>query len=907
MKRIKQHIFSLIISVMPLISCSGGFGAEDIPEKPDGGLSTISAICDVDTRLPKGATKAMEEWYAIDQSSTGKLEVNFLRKDERTSDNVGTYEFPGWSDAYLCEATVVSSPDNTDDIHYRSILFSPRQTYGLRSNVNRDDTDKIDTTNFYHTRMVGWYPRNCSLKTENANQKFDSSEDQTETHVFPENPQKTFKAVKFTGLDGSKDVMMSNVCEGQHWHSAKESLSPYTNATGNTPYRFPFGHYQSKYSNYFKFRHYLSGIRIWGFVPEQNSHALDMWGNITDVILLNQPTSVCITIPEKPAYDSNGYSLSWEAEAEKFDDPDFWGQAYGWGDRMNLSVQRGSMFGDDPSHDSEHYTVDFGNMNMKGIGDKDHALYMGYSLIQPDAPVEVEIHTRYGVYVSKIGTRYTYTYKDGNGETHTETVDLFKPGFYYDVYLSLQTDGTISAIIETRGNEKYYDLTRNVTVSIDGQPQNSTSTYKYANCYIVDPEDNDYDSNNDGICDYDGFFFSAMVAGNGNDGILKYNGQSFYPASAELSNPITAHLVWESSKTLVTDIELINGYIKFKVPGATDRNNYNMGSYTGAKGNAVIGVYDKNGKCLWSWHIWITDTPEGLTYTSGSTAITVMDRNLGATIGGVPNNDADALKSYGLYYQWGRKDPSMGPPSYNYMQQDSSTSEFYDYASDIVDSSLPISLARPTLKDGVENPMYLILPTRKSDLGYDYDWLYFQPENILWGHGNGTDKKTIYDPCPYGYKVPAGELTQIMSSSEYSEAPNGNNKYGLSFEIGEKKNTLFFPYAGYKGVDKGLSNLSLAWSYVGLKGDYQEAVYNTDNTDVRGGMYSRMRVLISTEESWDEDRALGQHPYHYGGNATVTTSNRLLPVKGKKVFSDWANRRTAASVRCVRDPEINSR
>lgn len=912
MRRLKRYIFPVLTVAMSLASCTDGKEMVEARPQPSMDLSTISAVCEVDTKLPAGATKAMDEWAAVDQTTTRELDANFLRKNEnKDGNNDGDYTFPGWSDAYLCEATVISSPDNTDNINYRSILFSPRQVYDLRYS-------ETDTTNFYHTRMVGWYPKNCNLIVDEVNQQFNSCTDQTETYTVG---GKTFKSVKFTGLDGSRDVMMSNVCEGQHWHSRNPLYSHHTDDHNNkgsdgTKYRFPFGHYQSydsgngsfetRYKNYFKFRHYLSGIRIWGFVPEQNTHALEMWGNITDVVLLDQPTSVCISLPENPAYDSNGESLSWEEEAANFADPDIWGQAYQWGDLANFSVQTGPMFGDDTNHSDENFTVDFSNLSMEGVGDRDHAMYLGYSLIQPDHSVKVEIHTRYGVYVSTIEKSYRYEYKDAHGVTQTETVELFKPGFYYDVYLSLKTDGTISAIIETRGDEKYFDLTRNVTVNMAGQAQGEVNIYKYSNCYIVDPEDDSYDvldgsghAGQDGVCDYDGFFFSAMVPGNGSDGILNYGTQKFYPETAKLNNPITAHLIWESSRALVTEVELINGYVKFKVPGITDCGNYSAGVYTGRKGNAVIGVFDKNGVCLWSWHIWITDTPQELTYTtSEDKKIYVLDRNLGATLGGVPADGPSALETYGLYYQWGRKDPFVGPKAWNYTQQDCTTAEFYDYASDAIDSALPMSMERPALRDAVENPMYLLLPTRLSDRGYNYDWLYFDPQNALWGHEVSKDTKTIYDPCPFGYKVPAGELSTIMESS----TGYVKGTYGLSFTAGITKDaapaTLFVPFAGYKGVDKSLSALTSAWSYVSKKGDYQEAVYNT-LTD--GGLYHRKRTLISSDASWTEDRALGKHPFYYG-TGSKNDASHLLAANGLYVFSDWTNRRTAASVRCVRDP-----
>lgn len=919
--------YSLLVSAL-LAGVAATSCLKESFDKPEGGEpgvttdpSEIVGICEVDTRTPRasGSTKAMTEWALIDQVTTRQLDANFLRVDEEIGvGNAGLYTFynstafrsggnadeVNWEKGYLSEASVISSPDNTENIHYRSIIFSPRQAYNLYAVKENELDEQYDTTIFYHTRMVGWYPRNCALKVKDGTQRFENSVEQNETHEIE---GRLFKAVKFTGLDGSKDVMVSNVCEGQHWHSANEGYSPHTNDPGNTPYRTPFGHYQSyntangtftaRYSNYFKFRHYLSGVRFWGFVPEQNSHALDMWGNITDVVLLNQPTSVCVTLPEEPAYDGNGRSLDWETEAAAFDNPARWGQAYNWGDLQNFSVQTGSMFGDDANHSDENFTVDFSKIDMNGIGDKEHAAYLGYSLVQPDHQVEVEIHTKYGVYVSTISPSYTYSYKDEHGVTQSETIDLFKPGYYYDVYLSLKTDGTISAIIEARGNERYFDLTHSVPVDeLTGMVDESDAVaYRYSNCYIVDPADNTFDSNADNVCDYDGFFFSGLIAGNGSSGIFRYNSQEFYPSSADIKNPVTARLIWESSRLLISDVELINGYIKFKIPGIKDAGNYDgSGAYTGTKGNAVVGVFDSNDVCLWSWHIWITDKPQDITYTTASgSQITVLDRNLGATYGGVPTSAAQALETYGLYYQWGRKDPSIGPRTYNHGQFDSSTADYFDYASDLHTTSFPMSFNYPTLRDAVENPMNLILPVRKSDRGYDFDWLYIYPDNILWGHNHttGNNSKTIYDPCPFGYRVSAGEISTIMEESTgYTRST-----YGLSFTT-RTSSRLFFPFAGYKGVDKSLSALTTAWSYVGKKGDYQEAVFNTSTSG--GTLYYRKRNYISYDANWTENRVMNDQAYRYGTN--------ISPVNGSYIYSDWTNRRTAASVRCVKDSDFGS-
>ena len=100
---------------------------------------------------------------------------------------------------------------------------------------------------------------------------------------------------------------------------------------------------------------------------------------------------------------------------------------------------------------------------------------------------------------------------------------------------------------------------------------------------------------------------------------------------------------------------------------------------------------------------------------------------------------------------------------------------------------------------------------------------------------------------------------------------------------------FFFPYAGFKGVDIGLNSLVASWQYVGQKGDYQSSMYCTDADAVNNGEINqymhRARVYISKVNSWTE--------------TNVGTYNGNLHI-------DFANRRTAAPVRCVKDGKIGS-
>ena len=159
-------------------------------------------------------------------------------------------------------------------------------------------------------------------------------------------------------------------------------------------------------------------------------------------------------------------------------------------------------------------------------------------------------------------------------------------------------------------------------------------------------------------------------------------------------------------------------------------------------------MYDSEKRILWSWHIWITDKPVEISYKEGDTEITILDRNLGATKA-IWTGENDALETYGLYYQWGRKDPSMGPPAWNYSPINMITAPYYDYSSEEKNAAEVMRFAAPTLKDAVENPMYLILPTALTQTYY-FNWLY-EKIDFLWGNSatSGKTHKTIYDPCPY--------------------------------------------------------------------------------------------------------------------------------------------------------------
>ena len=118
-------------------------------------------------------------------------------------------------------------------------------------------------------------------------------------------------------------------------------------------------------------------------------------------------------------------------------------------------------------------------------------------------------------------------------------------------------------------------------------------------------------------------------------------------------------VVWQSQSNLIQYLELKDGKASFYVAADSDDGDKIK------EGNAVIGAYDAGGTLIWSWHVWAADyDPEaegGAVYFNG---YSMMTRNLGA-LAADNSSVENILASYGLYYQWGRKDPFIGPSSYN--------------------------------------------------------------------------------------------------------------------------------------------------------------------------------------------------------------------------------------------------
>lgn len=291
---------------------------------------------------------------------------------------------------------------------------------------------------------------------------------------------------------------------------------------------------------------------------------------------------------------------------------------------------------------------------------------------------------------------------------------------------------------------------------------------------------------------------SAMIQPEGTDSVtfdirkLTKGWQTTMPALGEDAD-LRAELLWTDNAALATQLEIrldkVNGLLTVKSTGT-------------AVGNAVVALYNSktagSGEILWSWHAWVTDykpgeagvaaraantayqVAGGQVHTYGTefqrvngTSRVIMDRNLGATkayYAAPVANDATADQAFGLFYQWGRKDPfpradgatvnandntynaSMMPiygPNGTPLDAPSDNLSATGFRrADIADV---IGGEANTFALAMKNPLLFIY---NPDLNRSCDWYAEVKENqnpTLWGDGG---VKSPYDPCPKGWRVP---------------------------------------------------------------------------------------------------------------------------------------------------------
>ncbi|MGH1520355.1 T9SS type A sorting domain-containing protein [Chryseobacterium sp. JK1] len=300
-------------------------------------------------------------------------------------------------------------------------------------------------------------------------------------------------------------------------------------------------------------------------------------------------------------------------------------------------------------------------------------------------------------------------------------------------------------------------------------------------------------------------------------------------------NNLKANVLWTTNINLINKISVVNpsptslqDISNSKISVEITPNQSGNAVVTLHNGSISNPIY-------WSWHIWVTDSPVGsYTYTTEfpvSVAVnyvnytakadvplqtTFMDRDLGAAdvfpiVANPLSPTADELgkirASGGLHYQWGRKDPI---PTFQYIDNRSSYSIFsgnaaangvvsyvpltasayntfpgnyiipyntYAAASNVLSNDKTIDKVSKILSYSVRNPLVFMIPSTfapfnsaTSNYTNGSDWLAEEPNLALerWGRGG---KKSPFDPCPEGWRIPDVTNTALVSGMDFGQSP----------------------------------------------------------------------------------------------------------------------------------------
>lgn len=275
---------------------------------------------------------------------------------------------------------------------------------------------------------------------------------------------------------------------------------------------------------------------------------------------------------------------------------------------------------------------------------------------------------------------------------------------------------------------------------------------------------------------------------------VQYKGESREP----VGKASTVELLWEKSIDLrfgmIRELDFYDAekkYVKFKIT---------------RPGNALIGVKDGSGNILWSWHIWVPESTRGTEYWWGSfEGITSpsqpainedgysMPMNLGAMNCRNKYTDfnREAYNDMGCMYQWGRKDP------FPFGKGDTGTKTPIVFTS--TDTPVNMELIEIDFTRTNVTPEYVTaFPDKlfrdKNSSSFPL-WLsstanYYMPDGgLLWGgippmvsmseEVKDISVKTIYDPSPFGWKVPNIIEFQLFEELVLEEElPGWRGRYG---------------------------------------------------------------------------------------------------------------------------------
>ncbi|PJI19910.1 hypothetical protein CTM53_03180 [Prevotella intermedia] len=308
-----------------------------------------------------------------------------------------------------------------------------------------------------------------------------------------------------------------------------------------------------------------------------------------------------------------------------------------------------------------------------------------------------------------------------------------------------------------------------------------------------------------------------------------------------------AKIVWADEKDLVTSPSIAhdasnNAYLDFEVKAADIKS-----------GNAVVAV-TKGGTVVWSWHLWFAPkdaldkievtnhqnvkyyfTKEALgwkpiqwsgsTYSSARTVKVKVEQTVAnngtkqEAVINITQNPGRVKQGATTLYQFGRKDAFPGVDA----SKLATNSHFTENAGDNM-----------SIMNGIQHPDFYYIGGSNWNSNYGYYNLWSADNTVIGGSNVGNDNlvvKTVYDPSPVGFKMPANNAFTGFTADGKNEGTMNvdgtdvkqtfSNNFGHNFWTSSSKTaTINFPASGFRFSNGGALN------DVGNGGYYWSAVPN---------------------------------------------------------------------------------
>lgn len=312
---------------------------------------------------------------------------------------------------------------------------------------------------------------------------------------------------------------------------------------------------------------------------------------------------------------------------------------------------------------------------------------------------------------------------------------------------------------------------------------------------------------------------------------------------------LQGELVWQDVASLISSVSATSSDMSFVIgvskPGNAvlalkarkkityytyDGENYNFDSTQGSGGYGVEGTWET----LWTWHIWMTDevfannggsydsqyldhdgaaTPHNhiitLKHTDNSDVANILPVNLGwvpdeaefgfyskrkgwVELKQVGSNNTIHIKitqharqplvtGTGTFYQWGR------PTAFPAVRDVAGTARtIYDIENNDISANFELAAAT-NAGDAISKPFYVLQGTPRGDPnGAQDSWFDVTNaayDNAMWS----TASKTVYDPCPRGFRMPAASIFYGFTQ-EKTTVVNEKYKLNMYSEVDGQKN-----------------------------------------------------------------------------------------------------------------------